>query len=539
VAHAYLFSGPRGVGKTSLARILAKALNCDQGPTPQPCQSCNHCLEITQGNSLDVFEIDGASNRGIDEIRELKQNIQYLPASGRYKIYIIDEVHMLTKEAFNALLKTLEEPPKHVIFVLATTEAHKVPVTIVSRCQKFDFRRVSAADIASQLERIAIQENIQTDQRALMAIARESDGSVRDALSLMDQVLSYSPGRATLETVVEVLGLVDQGMVLQLLERITSGDMAAIVEIVDRVHTGGYDFKQFYKNLLEELRTLLYLQLSSRSREASEWVNEEIKQREKILSIASQHWLLAAMNQLLGVDAELRYSSYPKFVMELALFRLAHLNEFLTLDQLLAGVEKNPVAPDPTILSATQMSPHAVEKDEKQEIGQPALPEDTWHAVSCQGFVNFLKHEAALLSSILQQGELVLENGSNLDVRLPTGSSGADFLDTEQLKRLAGEYFRKPVTVRVTQDESRTEEKVPRPGRIQGEEACQLRRKALEHPLAQQISEIFSGNLVEVRPRTHPLDEKEITDDKGHGKHLEASAEAPSPDAEDAGGIGQ
>jgi DNA polymerase-3 subunit gamma/tau len=342
VAHAYLFSGPRGVGKTSLARILAKAMNCDQGPCPQPCQRCTHCLEITQGTSLDVFEIDGASNRGIDEIRELKQNIQYLPATGRYKIYIIDEVHMLTKEAFNALLKTLEEPPKHVIFVLATTEAHKVPVTILSRCQRFDFRRVSSSDIAGQLERIADQEGIQTESKALMSIAREADGSMRDALSLMDQILSYSPERITYETVLEVLGLVDRGMVLKLLERIISGDMAAIVETVDRVHMGGYDFKQFYKNILEELRTLLYFQLSPDTRESSAPIDEERRQREKILSLTSHRWLLAAMNQLLGVDAELRYASYPRFVMELALLKLAHLNEFLALDQLLMEVEAHP-----------------------------------------------------------------------------------------------------------------------------------------------------------------------------------------------------
>jgi len=513
VAHAYLFSGPRGVGKTSLARILAKAMNCDQGPSPQPCQRCTHCLEITQGTSLDVFEIDGASNRGIDEIRELKQNIQYLPATGRYKIYIIDEVHMLTKEAFNALLKTLEEPPRHVIFVLATTEAHKVPVTILSRCQKFDFRRVSVSDIASQLESIADQEGIQTDSKALMSIARESDGSMRDALSLMDQVLSYSSGRVTYETVLEVLGLVDQGMVLQLLERVISGDMAAIVEIVDRVHMGGYDFKQFYKNLLEEIRTLLYFQLSPGSRETSATMHEEMKQREKILSMSSHHWLLSAMNQLLNVDAELRYASYPRFVMELALFRLAHLNEFLTLDQLLLDEETHPPATNTMSRPAMQSISSEPKVSEEQGSASPIVQETSDKSVSCQGFLNLLKHEAVLLSSILQRGELVLKNGSELEVRLPSGGSEAAFLDTGQLQSLAEEYFEKPVTVKVVQDENRAADKSSLTSNNQAEEARQLKRKALEHPLVRQVSEIFSGHLVEVRPRTHSFDEKEDTDD--------------------------
>jgi len=192
VAHAFLFSGPRGVGKTSVARILAKSLNCEKGPTATPCNVCSNCREITNGSSLDVREIDGASNRGIDEIRELRENVKFAPAAAKYKIYIIDEVHMLTREAFNALLKTLEEPPSHVIFIFATTESHKVPATIISRCQCYDFRRISLKEIAANLGRVAAAEGIKISPSALLWIAEAGDGSMRDAQSIFDQVISYA-----------------------------------------------------------------------------------------------------------------------------------------------------------------------------------------------------------------------------------------------------------------------------------------------------------------------------------------------------------
>jgi len=192
VAHAFLFTGARGVGKTSSARILAKALNCERGLRPNPCNECTTCQEITHGISMDVIEIDGASNRGIDEIRELRENVRYTPAKSRYKIYIIDEVHMLTKEAFNALLKTLEEPPPHIIFIFATTEPHKIPATILSRCQRYDFKRIPLREVVGSLKRIVEEERIQISQRGLLSIAQESEGSLRDAESLLDQVIAYA-----------------------------------------------------------------------------------------------------------------------------------------------------------------------------------------------------------------------------------------------------------------------------------------------------------------------------------------------------------
>ncbi len=233
IGHAYLFSGPRGVGKTSVARILAKSLNCETGPTATPCNVCPNCREITDGTSMDVREIDGASNRGIDEIRELRENVKFAPAAAKYKIYIIDEVHMLTREAFNALLKTLEEPPGHVIFIFATTENHKVPATILSRCQCYDFRRISLAQIAANLDRIAREEGLTVSPAALTWIAEAGDGSMRDAQSIFDQIISYAGPAIADDDVEELLGLADRKYLFRLSEAVLARNAGVCLTILE------------------------------------------------------------------------------------------------------------------------------------------------------------------------------------------------------------------------------------------------------------------------------------------------------------------
>ncbi|MBU4119470.1 MAG: DNA polymerase III subunit gamma/tau, partial [Proteobacteria bacterium] len=245
VAHAMLFSGVRGVGKTTLARLMAKALNCQQGELDVPCNQCESCTEIMAGNAIDLHEIDGASNRGIQEIRELKENIRFFPAKGRYKIIIIDEVHMLTTEAFNALLKTLEEPPAHVYFMFATTELHKIPITILSRCQRYELKRVPFAELVAFFARIAGAENVVISQHALEMIGREAEGSVRDGLSLLDQIFSFGGEEISDQDVVQVLGLVDRRIYENLARALLAGDLAGCLDIFEQSHGAGMDLKRF------------------------------------------------------------------------------------------------------------------------------------------------------------------------------------------------------------------------------------------------------------------------------------------------------
>ena len=263
VAHAFLFTGPRGVGKTSTARILAKALNCEKGPQMNPCNQCPACKEISEGNSIDVIEIDGASNRGIDEVRELRENVRYTPAKSRYKIIIIDEIHMLTLPAFNALLKTLEEPPLHIVFIFATTEPHKIPATILSRCQRYDFKRIPSGEIVQHLRRIVDEEKIEVSQRALSTLARESEGSMRDAQSLLDRLISYGGAKIRDEEVIEILGLIDQKILSDTIEAIADHDAGRCMEIVEQIYQFGYDIQRFCQELLQYLRNLILLKVSS------------------------------------------------------------------------------------------------------------------------------------------------------------------------------------------------------------------------------------------------------------------------------------
>ena len=262
LAHAYLFAGPRGVGKTSTARILAKALNCKEGPTLKPCQKCPSCLEINQGRALDVIEIDGASNRGIDEIRALRENVKFSPVNGKYKIYIIDEVHQITADGFNALLKTLEEPPAFVKFIFATTHPQKVIPTIISRCQRMDFRRITVIEIISALEKIIQAEKIKIDKEVLFAIAKSSDGSLRDAESILDQLVSFSKGNVSLKDAISVLGMVEQDVLFSLTDKIVQKDPIGALKLFNEIIDDGKDPGVFLINLIEHFRNLMVAKVS-------------------------------------------------------------------------------------------------------------------------------------------------------------------------------------------------------------------------------------------------------------------------------------
>ena len=335
IAHAYLFSGARGVGKTSVARILAKVLNCEKGPSPTPCNQCSNCREISHTNSVDVIEIDGASNRGIDNIRELRETVRYRPAKGRYKVYIIDEVHMLTTEAFNALLKTLEEPPPHVIFIFATTEPHKIPATILSRCQRFDFRRLSLLQIVEHLKRIISQEGADFSEGILYAIAREADGSMRDAQSLLEQLLAFSGDELEEAQILDILGVIDRQSVLRTAEAILSEDAQACLEIAADVYRRGIDSRRFCQHLCDHFRNLLFAALSAEPEMLADLPEDEKKLLKDQAAVTTPESLHVYFQMLLGGEEQIRRSSMPKIALEMLLLRMAQLPRLESIDAVL------------------------------------------------------------------------------------------------------------------------------------------------------------------------------------------------------------
>lgn len=324
LAHAYLFAGPRGVGKTSTARILAKALNCKDGPTTNPCQKCAPCLEISQGRGLDVIEIDGASNRGIDEIRTLRENVKFSPTGGKFKIYIIDEVHMLTTEAFNALLKTLEEPPAFVKFIFATTQPHKVIPTILSRCQRFDFRRISNMEIIAQLEHIVAAENIDVNKEVLFAIAKSSDGALRDAESILDQLVSFSKGKISLKDVISVLGLVEQEVLFEITDKIIQKSPRAALELFNNIIDEGKDPGVFLANLIEHFRNLMIAkvaQADSRLIDSPQEICERLMHQAKAFSLEE---IFNIFNILINTQEMAKRLESSRIPLEISLVKLAH-----------------------------------------------------------------------------------------------------------------------------------------------------------------------------------------------------------------------
>ena len=336
IAHAYLFAGPRSTGKTSTARILAKALNCDKGPTAHPCGECVNCERITAGTSMDVFEIDAASNRGIEEIKTLREQLAFAPVNGRYKVYIIDEVHMLTTEAFNALLKTLEEPPAHVIFILATTDPHKIPATIHSRCQRFDFRRVTVEEITDHLAMIAERSGINADREALRLIAIQSEGGMRDALSLLDQC-GVMGEQVTATTVREVLGIVGRETLRELVQAIGKQDLSATLEKLNFLLEQGKDVRQVLSELAEYLRALLLYKAAPSYQEV--YLTDTAEALAESAPLFTNDRLLAAEERLHAGLGELRWTVRPRITGELCLFDLCR-QEGSTLAALTARVEQ-------------------------------------------------------------------------------------------------------------------------------------------------------------------------------------------------------
>lgn len=336
IAHAYLFSGPRGVGKTSSARILAKSLNCLSGPTADPCGVCTNCKEIAQGNSLDVIEIDGASNTGVNDIREIKDEVLFAPSNSKYKIYIIDEVHMLSNSAFNALLKTIEEPPPNIVFIFATTEIHKVPATIKSRCQQFNFRLISTDTIKKLLSDISDETGLKYEEDALFWIAKEATGSLRDAYTLYDQVVSFSGGELTLSKIREKLGLVGLDQMNELVELMAAGKASDVIEYGDSILNMGVAIEQFVMDLSEYFRHLLFIKHNIRKESLLGFNVERFSK--KAISTFSANQLEFAVEMTFQLYRDIRYSLNQRFELDILLCKMSSLSAYISPGDILKNI---------------------------------------------------------------------------------------------------------------------------------------------------------------------------------------------------------
>lgn len=335
VAHAYLFSGPRGVGKTTTARIFAMGLNCKNGPTPAPCGICDSCKETSNGTNLDVIEIDGASNRGIDDVRTLRENIKFAPSQGKFKVYIIDEVHMLTEEAFNALLKTLEEPPSHAVFIFATTRSYKVPPTILSRCQRFDFKRLTVDEIARKLKDIAASEKLEIQEDALYTVARAAESSMRDAETMLDQLASFCGRKIDMESATSILGMIGEAVLFDFTDKVITKDTAGILKLVDQIINGGKDIPQFLNSLIGHFRNLLIAKVGEDPQLLIDLPKESILRISAQASSFTSESLLYIISILANTQDAARREISQRIPLELAGIRLTRREDLLSLSSIL------------------------------------------------------------------------------------------------------------------------------------------------------------------------------------------------------------
>jgi DNA polymerase-3 subunit gamma/tau len=508
MAHALLFSGPRGTGKTTVARIVAKAMNCENGPTSKPCNTCRLCREITLSGSADVFEIDGASNNSVDQIRELRENIKFMPAYGMYKIYIIDEVHMLSTAAFNALLKTLEEPPAHVMFIFATTEPNKIPVTIHSRCQRYDFRRIGVRAITEHMFRLCSLEKIEIAESVLTRIAHESGGSMRDALSLLDQVMTVVNGGMNQERVLDVLGIADRKEVADVAEALLNGDTADALHRLDHVFKKGHDLKKFYQDLVTQFRNLLVLKFSRKPEEIVDALPNEID----LLKASAERISVSSLSEMLDLlikeEPAIRFSVHPKITMEMAFIRLADLKPSLPIGML---IEKLDILRE-EIGRGLQFIDEPADSRLIAQEGEKCFSKDGGGAIeslepapesfgkelkeSWEEIEKIVSNQYPLLGANLKKAEISFQEDRVLEIRVQGNGFTAAHINkhSETLKEICSQFTGSPVDMRVTVSD---QEKAS--GEANMSEEKITKEEALNHPLISDAVEIFDAKVIGVQ----------------------------------------
>jgi len=513
VAHAFLFTGVRGVGKTTAARVLAKALNCEHGPTPTPCNVCRNCAEITAGTSVDVLEIDGASNTGVDDVREIIENVRYRPASSRLKIYIIDEVHMLSTSAFNALLKTLEEPPAHVKFIFATTDPHKVPHTIHSRCQRYDFKRIAYRDIVGRLVEIAKADGIEVSERALFLIAREGEGSMRDSQSLFDQVIAFAGNQVSDADVAAALGLADRERLYQLAGAIARREPQRALDVLNQLYDYGYDLRRLTRELLEYFRNLSVAKLLPATELLDDLPAEERAQLDEHAGAVAHEDLDRSFRLLLQTEAEVARVPYPKLVLDMAVIKLATLAPVLAGDELLRRIDalaagggtsspspQGGGSPTTARTSSAGAPPPATRSVPLARDGAATRPSASG-APTWEGFLDFVTKTKVTLKPYLEAAAAPDTATDTFALRLPAGYFH-DYLSQKDQRdavdQLATRYFGREIRVHVVALEQAPAEKPSQP------DTADLHARALGDPIVKAAVEVFGGQVQDVRQRRRP-----------------------------------
>jgi DNA polymerase III subunit gamma/tau len=502
--HAYLFCGSRGVGKTTAARILAKALNCEKGPTAEPCDRCAPCVEIREGQAVDVLEIDGASHTGVDDVRELRETVRYLPARGRKKVLIIDEVHMLSQSAFNALLKTLEEPPAHVCFILATTDPHRIPQTILSRCQRFDFRRLPDALLVGHMESVLGREGLRADRAALATIARAADGSVRDALSLLDQVLAFAAGGEVDEKLAaDVLGVADRRTLLALGDAVLGRDPARALAVVEEVYRSGADLGRFAHAFLAHLRDLVVARVVSEPDPLLE-MGDDDRRRVREQAARGDRALLLALFDLFGRAAEdVVRSQTPRLAMEAAVLDLCEAEPMVPLGDLLerlqgleARLERGGSGRDAAPAAGPRRPPPAAPR---RAEAAPVEPQADWPA-----WVARLQHDRPRLAAVFALGRPVRVTATEATVGF-----APDSFELEQARGLRRELedhlssvLGRAIAIRVeplTSGAGAGPSVAEQEDLRRGEEQKRRRGAAVEHPAVRAAVEVLGAEIREVK----------------------------------------